>query len=143
MAHKWKDNDLYEIWLAQQSAICGQNPVTATIDITGLTTIDMTNIEFADIVVLTSDNATESIDTIINTLSNKNIIFRPESGLVVTFNNKSITVGSNILLYAEQQIPNGTKHGFIELRKRSYAVAMSPEPAIGFFETNFMDEYFS
>lgn len=134
----WTKTDilLYKLIQVQMNSNAEQFPITATIDITGLTVIDMTNVEYADIVVLTSSNAAESIDAITNTLSNKNIIFRPESGLIVTFNNKSATVGSNLILYAEQQIPNGTKFGFIELRKRSYAAA------IGFFETNFMDEYF-
>lgn len=142
----WTKTDilLYKLIQVQMNSNAEQFPITATIDITGLTVIDMTNVEYADIVVLTSGNAAESIDTIINTLSNKNIIFRPESGLTVTFGHTSIgVVGSNLLLYAQQQIAQGTKFGFIELRKRSYPVAMSPEPAIGFFETNFMDEYFS
>lgn len=144
MAHIWKNNDLKEIWLAQQNLVCGQNPTSVTIDITGLTVIDMTDNEYADIVILTSDNAAESIDTIINTLSNKNIIFRPESGLTVTFDNKSAgVVTSNLILFAKEQIPNGTKFGFIELRKRTYAIALDPEPATGFFEVSFMDEYFT
>lgn len=141
----WTKTDilLYKLIQVQMNSNAEQFPITATINITGLTVIDMTNVEYADIVVLTSNNAAESINAITNTLSNKNIIFRPASGLIVTFNNKSVTVGSNLILYAEQQIPNGTKFGFIELRKRSYPVAGSPVAAIGFFETNFMDEYFS
>ena|SRR3989304_4368927 len=136
MAHVFKSNDLRVIWEAIQGLNGSQNPITITIDITDKAVIDMSgNNEYADIVLLTSDNGRESITTIINELSNKEITFCPANGLEVEFVNK--TDGeTNLKLFAETQTANGTKSGFIKLKKRTI------ESVTDFFETSFIDEYF-
>lgn len=137
MPHIWENNDLKELWLALTNGSSGQTPIVTTIDITGLTVIDMTNVEYADIVNLMSTNGSETIHRVINDFSNKPIIFLPKTGLSIEFRNKSVlSPNSNLRLYAAAQIANGTKQGFIELRKR--VVGTSTD----FYETNFMDEYY-
>lgn len=136
MAYIFVNQDLQEIWEAIQNLNGQQNPIVAEIDITGLSVIDMSGSEYADIVNLVSSNATETITRIINTLSNKTIVFRPASGLSIDFNNKSAGVpNSNLRLFAATQTPNGTKQGFIALQKRTVGSTTD------FYETSFIDEY--
>lgn len=135
MAHIFKDNDLRVIYEAMLNVNSNQNPITVTIDITDKTVINMTGNEYADIVILTSNNDRESIETITNAFSNKEITFFPANGLAVEFKNK--TAGeTNIKLFAETQTANGTKSGFIKLKRRAI------ESVVDFFEMNFIDEYF-
>ncbi len=130
--YKFVNNDLAELNKSIGNITTGQNVNAVTIDITGQTVIDMSGKEYAGVVNLTSGNPAETIRTLTNTLSNKNIIFRPSPGLSVDFKNKDVGhAGSNLRLYAADQIANGTKQGFISLQKRG----------ADFFETNFMDEY--
>lgn len=132
------DNDLQKIWAAIQGLNGAQNPITATIDITGLTTIDMAGVEYADFVILTSSNATESINRIINNVSNKPITFRPASGLTVTFNSKNVlSPNQNLSLYAASVAAQGTKNGFLTVQKRT------PQSTTGFYQINFIDQYYS
>lgn len=136
MAYIFVNQDLQQIWEAIQNLNGQQNPIIAEVNITGLSVIDMSGFEYADIVNLVSANATETVTRIINTASNKTIIFRPEPGLNIDFNNKSALVpNSNLRLFAATQTPNGSKQGFIALQKRTVGVDTD------FYETSFIDEY--
>jgi hypothetical protein len=105
---------------------------TSTISITGLTQIDMTGLSGIVTVILTSSNATETINKIVNATNVYKIIFQPQSGLQVTFNDKSIGgVGANIHLFASTQIPNGTNSGYLEVTLRSSE----------WYQTGFIDSY--
>lgn len=95
----------------------GSTLTVATIDITGLNTIDMTGIT-ADIINLTSSNGTEIINSISNYSKANGIIqFRPSATLDVTWNDISIG-GGNLKLAATPIVILGTKYGFIEVQRR-------------------------
>ena len=63
----------------------GKNTFSTSIDITGLTTLDMATHTWAGKILLTSSNASESIDKISNAIDSWPFLFVPEDGLDVTF----------------------------------------------------------
>lgn len=63
----------------------GKNTFSTSFDITGLTTLDMTTINWAGVILLTSTNASESLTRITNSVNSWPYTFVPEDGLDVTF----------------------------------------------------------
>ena len=67
----------------------GGSSLYSTIDISGLTTIDLSSVSYAGVVYLTSTNPTETIDSIIGEYGFWNVKLVPISGLSVTFTGTS------------------------------------------------------
>lgn len=89
-----------------------------TISITGLTTINITaNNSECGIIDLTSGNATETINLFSNFPTNIPVMFRPASGLTVTFTHAT---GANqpICAGAVDAVINGTNGDFIIFERR-------------------------
>lgn len=103
-----------------------------TIDITGLTTIDLTGVA-ESFIILTSSNPSESIDEIINFPSDCLLTFRHDPSLDVTFNDVAVNAG-NLHLYAPSLTCLGAKFGFIQLGTRQ----TNPGEL---FQQNFIDQF--
>lgn len=85
-------------------------------DITGVTTFSFTTLfgnEIGD-ATLTSTGATETINSITGTTSGEIYIFRPESGLIVTFTDGTLVNAGNVNFVA-----NGTNGDYIIYENRS------------------------
>jgi len=98
---------------ALKTANSGYSNFEITVDITGLTTIDLsTELLFAGIINLTSSNATETIN-IINELNDTiPVEFRPADGLIVTFTGTpiaSITTDGEIIMPTSTLAIDGSK----------------------------------
>jgi hypothetical protein len=112
----------------------GSSLTETTIDITGLTTINLTGLNNFGIINLTSSNPTETINIISNISTTQNYIFYPAAGLAVTFNDLSIGgIGANLKLAAPSLTADGTYFGYLSIQKRT---------ALGnCFQTGFLDVY--
>lgn len=122
----------------------GFNPITeTTIDITGLTTIDMTGKTGYGIINLTSSNATETIYLITNCSINQEYVFRPESGLTITWQDQSVDsfVTSNLKLSAPNLVTVGDNNGYIALQRRVVVTPFGDTPLPYFFNREFLDVY--
>ncbi len=93
----------------------------ATIDITGLTALNLASYNGYSVINLTSSNATESLTQINGVTGKQKIILRPESGLIVTFGDKNnaLIASGNIHLAGEQLVVDGTWYGFLEVQLRA------------------------
>ncbi len=112
----------------------GGGTTETTIDITGLTTIDLSGFNNFSVINLTSTNPTETINIISNVNTTQNYIFYPEVGLAVTFNDLSIGgVGANLKLAAPSLTADGTYYGYLSIQKRSVLGNC--------FQTGFLDIY--
>lgn len=91
--------------------------VVKTLDITGLTTIDLSSVADADIVNLTSTNATETVDSIIGATDNKTVRLQPESGLTVTFTGTAVAdaAAGDIVLPTASFVANGTNRDYLSV----------------------------
>jgi len=100
-------------------AIPGFSDIPGTIDITGLTTLDITAAwaQYRGIFNLTSDNATESIDTITNPPTLFPFTLRPAAGLVLTITGTAYAgIGAGqIALKATDYVLDGDKGEYIVL----------------------------
>lgn len=87
-----------------------------SIDITGLTTLNLTAVlrRYLKRIVLTSTNATETINAFSNYSSISNIIIRPEVGLAITFVH-GIGAGQPRLEGAINAVIDGTTEDFLEI----------------------------
>lgn len=97
----------------------GSSTFTATIDITGLTDIDLVNNSWAGIIALTSTNATEAVTDVSNSSSVISHEFRPESGLAVTFTGTAVAsaAADKIILPTANFVADGTNNDWLELQK--------------------------
>lgn len=97
----------------------GFSDIPGTIDITGLTTLDITAewAQYRGIINLTSDNATESIDTITNPPTLFPFILRPAAGLALTITGTAYAgIGAGqIALKATDYTLDGDKGEYIVL----------------------------
>lgn len=96
-------------------------PVVGTIDITGLTEIDLSSFPTSNIIILTSSNPTETIDTIVGVSPDLEIRLEPAAGLTVTFNR---TTASNdtpnadeIVIPTDNYIANGDFTDWFTIQK--------------------------
>lgn len=117
----------------------GFNPIAeTTLDITGLTAIDMTGLANYGIINLTSANPAETINKINNLTANQQYVFRPANGLQITWNDKS-TLGpgvGNLRLSNGAIIVDGSKEGFMVLQRRTFGVNTY------FYSREYLDVYF-
>lgn len=104
----------------------GDTMTESTVDITGLTTINLSAIS-DNIIILTSSNAAETIDTIVISRRAR-IYFYPESGLQLTFVNSG-----NLQLYAPSLMADGSLFGFFYMGTRGGTSDI--------FQLNFIDQY--
>jgi hypothetical protein len=100
-------------------AIPGFSDIPGTIDITGLTTLDITAAwaQYRGIFNLTSSNATESIDTITNPPTAFPFTLRPAAGLVLTITGTAYAgiAAGQIALKATDYVLDGDKGEYIVL----------------------------
>jgi len=105
--------------IENKRAIPGFSDIPGTIDITGLTTLDITAAwaQYRGIFNLTSDNATESIDTITNPPTLFPFTLRPAAGLVLTITGTAYAgIGAGqIALKATDYVLDGDKGEYIVL----------------------------
>lgn len=112
----------------------GFNPYAiATIDITGLDDIDMTGNTLNGIINLTSTNPTETINTISNAATLFPYIFRPEPGLLITWNDVLTNPLANLKLQGPALTTDGTNFGYLELQRRTIAG--------NFYGREYVDQY--
>jgi hypothetical protein len=90
-----------------------------TLDITGLTTIDLTSVSDKDVVNLTSTNSAETIDSITGIASGKVVRLQPASGLTVTFTGTSVASAGagDIVLPTSDFVANGTHRDYLSIVK--------------------------
>ena len=100
-------------------AIPGFSDIPGTIDITGLTTLDCTAAwaQYRGIYNLTSDNATEAIDTIDNPPTLFPFTLRPAAGVVLTITGTAYSgiAAGQIALKAASYVLDGSKGEYIVL----------------------------
>lgn len=89
----------------------------ATLDITGLSSIDLTNFNNADIIRLTSVNATETINEIIAAPKHHSYKLAPGNGLALTITSTDplLATDTSIVLESASLILDGSKGDWIEL----------------------------
>jgi uncharacterized surface anchored protein len=92
---------------------------SGTLDITGLTTIDLSSVSDNDIVNLTSTNPTETIDSITVIATGKIVRLQPETGLAVTFTGTAVASAGagDIVLPTSNFVANGTKRDYLSVTK--------------------------
>jgi len=94
------------------------------IDITGLSTIDMTGNTNFSVINLTSSNATETINIISNITDLLEREFRPANGLTITWNDKTVAPpvpAPNLKTQAPSVDTLGTQKGYIRFKARVVA----------------------
>lgn len=105
--------------ITSKRAIPGFSDIPATINITGLTALDITaaKAQYCGIINVTSDNATESIDTITNPPTLFPFTIRPAAGLVLTITGTAYSgIGAGqIALKATDYTLDGDKGEYIVL----------------------------
>lgn len=105
-----------------------------TLDITGMTILNMSGLLNYGIVNLTSSNSTETINIVSNLSSTDAYKFQPKSTLVVTFNDKTIGgAGANLKLAAPSLVADGSNGGYLVIQKR--------ETSGDAYQTEFLDTY--
>jgi hypothetical protein len=119
----------------------GFNPIAeTTIDITGLTEIDMTGKTNFGIINLTSGNAVEFITKITNCSENHEYVFRPAPGLTITWADQSdpMLALPNLKLSAPLLVTDGSNYGYVTLQRRNVTF----DGITGyFFDIGFLDQY--
>lgn len=100
------------------------------INITGAPSIDLGTLSGTVYANLTSANASETIDSVVNFSGIDFVYFFPKSTLNVTFNDASVN-GGNMKLNAPTLTPIGGKLGFLKLMQRNSLM----------FEESFIDQY--
>lgn len=81
----FKDQILQDVAIQNLRISQGFSNFWVTLDITGQTTIDLTNLSHIGRVVITSSNPTETISQIIQDNDNHPLLIEPQVGLTVTF----------------------------------------------------------
>lgn len=105
----------------------GYSNLPATIDITGLSSIDMTGNEYAGIITLSSTNATEAVNKVVNSLSNNPYEFTCIDGLITEFqaSNVATAPADEIVLENNSNVKvtgRSTVSDFLTLRKESNGI---------------------
>lgn len=100
-----------------------------TIDITGLSTIDLTAASGYDIINLTSTNPIETILGLTGYATNKNFTLRPAVGLTLSFADDQVTFLMRLI--SPSVLIDGTNYGYIEFQKRGSR----------YYQKQFMDSY--
>lgn len=114
----------------------GGSGLEVTIDITGLLVIDMATYLNYTYINLTSSNANETINRVININNTRYYEFRPANGLTISWNDLSVAPPvptPNLRLAAPTIDTIGTGKGYLGLRAR---VAGS-----NLFQTEYLDQY--
>jgi hypothetical protein len=96
-------------------------PTSGDVDITDLTTIPLASVATKDIVNLTSDNATETVDALSGGTENVVYELRPASNitsLTITGTGAASAAAGDIILPTADLVLNGSKGDYIKIVKR-------------------------
>jgi hypothetical protein len=96
----------------------GYNNFPATLDITGVNTMNLSAIQYAGEVTLTSSNATETINKIDNASQIYPTKFKPNTGLAVTFSGTSVgsySTSGQIIMPTATFVANGTNKDYFKI----------------------------
>lgn len=96
----------------------------ATIDITGLTSLDLINFQNTDILRLSSANPSETITEILNAPKHHSFRLAPQAGLSLNLTSTDpITAGANsIVLESSSIVLDGSKGDWIELHNELHGI---------------------
>jgi hypothetical protein len=98
----------------------------ASIDITGLSSFDLSTFQNAEVIRLSSSNPAETISTIVNAPAHHSIKLLPAPGLSLTVNSTDplSAAAQNIVLSAPSIILNGSKGDWLELRSSLFGTGI-------------------